>query len=58
MSMWMPQDHTPDSLTRLMGFAIGRQDLFYEALDIGGRADHWCRKMNRGLLKAMQKDTE
>lgn len=52
------KDHTPESLTRLMGFAIGRQDLFYEALGIGGRADHWCRKMNRNLLKAMPKDTE
>lgn len=52
------KDHTPESLTRLMGFAIGRQDLFYEALGIGDRADHWCRKMNRDLLKAMQKDTE
>ena len=52
------KDHTPESLTRLMGFAIGRQDLFYEALGIGDRADRWCRKMNRNLLKAMQKDTE
>lgn len=52
------KDHTPESLTRLMGFAIGRQDLFYEALGIGKRANHWCRKMNRDLLKAMQKDTE
>jgi hypothetical protein len=23
------KDHTPESLTRLMGFATGRQDLFY-----------------------------
>lgn len=52
------KDHTPESLIRLMGFAIGRQDLFYEALGIGNRADHWCKKMNRDLLKAMQKDAE
>lgn len=52
------KDHTPESLTRLMGFAIGRQDLFYEALDIGDRAGRWCKKMNRDLLKAMKKDTE
>lgn len=51
------KDHTPESLTRLMGFAIGRQDLFYEALGIGDRADRWCKKMNRDLLKAMKKDT-
>ena len=41
-----------------MNFAIGRQDLFYEALNIGDRADHWCRKMNATLLKAMKGDCE
>ena len=50
------KDHTPESLTRLMGFAIGRQDLFYEALGIGDRANRWCKKMNRNLLQAMKKD--
>lgn len=48
-------NHTPDSLTRLMNFAIGRQDLFYEALQIGDRANHWCKKMNPALFKAMKK---
>lgn len=52
------KNHTPASLTRLMNFAIGRQDLFYEALEIGDRANHWCKKMNATLLKAMQKDGE
>ena len=47
-------NHTPDSLVRLMGFAVGRQDLFYEALQIGDRANHWCRKMNPNLLNAMK----
>ena len=47
-------NHTPDSLIRLLAFAVGRQDLFYEALQIGERADHWCRKMNPSLLKAMR----
>ena len=51
-------NHTAASLTRLMNFAIGRQDLFYEALQIGERADRWCQKMNRSLFKAMKKDTE
>jgi hypothetical protein len=50
--------HDAASLTRLMNFAIGRQDLFYEALQINDRANRWCRKMNRTLLKAMQRDTE
>lgn len=51
-------NHTPASLTRLMNFAIGRQDLFYEALEIGERANHWCKKMNKALFKAMKADTE
>ena len=47
-------DATPESLTRLMTFAIGRQDLFYEALEIGSRANRWCQKMDRRLMAAMQ----
>lgn len=48
--------HTPESLTRLLNFAVGRQDLFYEALQIGGRGDRWCHKMSRSLLVAMKND--
>lgn len=51
-------NHTPESLTRLMNFAIGRQDLFYEALEIGDRATRWCKKMNKALFQAMKKDQE
>lgn len=47
--------HTPYSLTRLVNFAIGRQDLFYEALQIGDRANRWCQKMSIDLLNAMKK---
>ena len=47
-------NHTPESLTRLEEFAIGRQDLFYEALRIGARAGHWCKKTPASLLKAMK----
>ena len=50
-------NHTPDSLTRLINFAVGRQDLFYEALEIGDRENRWCRKINSNLLKAMKHDT-
>jgi len=50
-------NHTPQSLTRLLNFAIGRQDLFYEALRIGDRANRWCHKISRSLLKAMKNDT-
>jgi hypothetical protein len=48
--------HTPESLTRLLNFAVGRQDLFYEALQIGARSDRWCHKMSRTLLVAMKND--
>ena len=48
-------NHTPQSLTRLMNFAIGRQDLFYEALQIGDRANRWCHKISRDLLRTMKK---
>ena len=51
-------NHTPQSLTRLINFAIGRQDLFYEALQIGDRANHWCHKISRPLLKAMRHDKD
>lgn len=52
------KNHTPESLTRLMNFAIGRQDLFYEALEIGDRSTRWCKKMNKALFKAMKADQE
>ncbi|MBQ9377115.1 MAG: amidoligase family protein, partial [Schwartzia sp.] len=46
--------HDYKSLTRLVNFAIGRQDLFYEALEIGNRANTWCQKMSKKLLSAMK----
>lgn len=47
--------HTPESLSRLLNFAIGRQDLFYEALQIGRRADRWCHKISPELFRAMKR---
>lgn len=49
-------NHTPDSLTRLINFAVGRQDLFYEALEVGDRENRWCKKINANLLAAMKHD--
>ena len=49
-------NHTMESLKRLVNFFVARQDLIYEALNIGGRADRWCRKMSSGLLKQMKKN--
>lgn len=33
-----------------------RQDLIYEALEIGNRADRWCHKLNSALLAEMKKN--
>lgn len=51
-------NHDANSLTRLTNFFIGRQDLFYEALNIGDRADRWCHKISAPLFKAMKSDKE
>ena len=48
--------HNSKSLQRLINFAVGRQDLFYEALQIGTRANRWCKKMSADLLNAMKND--
>lgn len=49
-------NHNPKSLRRLVNFMTSRQDLIYEALEIGDRADHWCHKLNTSLLAEMKKD--
>lgn len=47
-------NHNPQSLRRLVNFMTARQDLIYEALEIGSRANHWCQKLNSNLLTAMK----
>ena len=49
-------NHNPDSLKRLVNFMVARQDLIYEALEIGEREGSWCRKLNSKLLADMKKD--
>lgn len=49
-------NHTPKSLKKLINFMVARQDLIYEALNIGARGDQWCRKLNPQLLTEMRKD--
>lgn len=46
--------HTPQSLRRLVNFMTSRQDLIYEALEIGARGDRWCKKLNAKLLETMK----
>ena len=49
-------NHTAVSLRRLVNFMTSRQDLIYEALQIGDRENSWCHKLNKALLEAMKKD--
>lgn len=49
-------NHTPDSLRRLVNFMTERQDLFYEALEIGSRGFHWCKKLNSQILTDLKKE--
>lgn len=49
-------NHTADSLKRLVNFFTARQDLIYEALEIGNRAEHWCQKYDHTLLQAIRKE--
>ena len=49
-------NHTAVSLRRLVNFMTARQDLIYEALQIGDRESNWCHKLNKTLLEAMKKD--
>lgn len=49
-------NHTATSLRKLVNFMTSRQDLIYEALQIGNREHSWCHKLNKSLLGAMKKD--
>ena len=49
-------NHNPLSLRRLVNFMTARQDLIYESLEIGDRANRWCHKLNSALLAEMKKD--
>lgn len=51
-------NHNANSLRRLVNFMTSRQDLIYEALEIGNRESDWCKKLNSNLLKAMKENRE
>lgn len=46
--------HNAYTVTRLCNMMLKRQNLIYEALEIGARADRWCRKLNGKLVSEMQ----
>lgn len=47
-------NHTPNSLKKIINFMVARQDLIYEALEIGDREYQWCHKINDNILKEMK----
>ena len=47
--------HDAYSVTRLCNLMLKRQNLIYEALEIGARADRWCGKLNGKLVAEMRK---
>lgn len=49
-------NHNAVSLRKLVNLMTSRQDLIYEALEIGNRANRWCHKLNSALLTEMKKD--
>lgn len=51
-------NHNPQSLRRLVNFMTVRQDLIYEALEIGSRGNRWCKKLSPELLNTMKKRKE
>lgn len=51
-------NHNPHSLRRLVNFMTARQDLIYEALEIGSRGNRWCKKLSPELLKTLKKKKE
>ncbi len=48
-------NHNAESLKRLVNFMTARQDLIYESLEIGARANRWCKKLDTNLLTEMKK---
>jgi len=49
-------NHTPLSLRRMVNFMASRQDLLYEALNIGARKDSWCKPISKELLSTMKRE--
>ena len=47
-------NHNAESLINLVNLFTGRQDLFYEALQNTDRAERWCQKASKEMLKAMR----
>lgn len=51
-------NHNAASLRRLVGFMVGRQDLIYDALNVGARKEQWCRPVSKKLFRRMKAEGE
>ncbi len=49
-------NHNPQSLRCLVNFMTARQDLIYEALEIGARGSRWCKKLSPEILAELKKN--
>lgn len=50
-------NHTATSLRRMVDFMLSRQEIIYEALNIGARKDRWCRPICKKLYDTMKKES-
>mgnify|MGYP003372067119 CR=1 FL=1 len=48
-------NHSAKTLRRLVDFIVARQNLIYEALNIGDRKNRWCKPLNKKILAEMKK---
>jgi hypothetical protein len=46
------------SLRRLVKFFCSRQDLIYDALQIGDRKDRWCKPITENFMAVLRKDKD
>jgi len=51
-------NHNGKSLKKLVEFFANRQDLVYDSLQIGDRANRWCHKVSKELHEAFRQDRE
>ena len=49
-------NHTATSLRRMVNFMLSRQEIIYEALNIGSRKDQWSRPICKDLYDSMKKE--
>lgn len=51
-------NHTATSLRRMVNFMLSRQEIIYEALNIGARKNRWCRPICPKLYETMKKESD